>query len=941
MNCKAYPDSNVPSVISHNDIFSPGAAAFLGTCASQSGVNGNIAVDPGFVDPARNFHPAASSPLIDAGDNSAASLPPNDLEGYNRLVDGSGRGSAVVDIGAYEYQGTTTMTVAPVALSFPDQKVGTASAPAEVLVNNTGANPLLLGFQIGPDYSFTTDCVPHSVAPAATCKLRVSFFPTSAGAHPESLVLKSNTGSDITISLQGNGITPAVQLSPNPLVFPDQAVGSASLPQPVTLQNTGPATLNVTSIAAVGDFSQTNNCSVVPPGGSCSISAVFTPGARGARTGSLQITDDAPGSPHSAALSGKGIGPEVLFTPSPLTFGDQPVNSTSPPQNLTLTNNGELDLHISSITSTSEFSQTNNCPVGSALAPGASCMVAIQFQPLVVNQRFGYLIVNSDTVPGYRQASLMGNGVGGAVSLSPRSLTFSTPVVVGTSGAPLRMLLRNVGNAPLLISSISTTGDFSQTNNCGTSVDQGYSCSIYVTFAPLSAGSISGSLFIYQNSAVSPTTASLKGTALSSFPVPVLSSLSPGGFLLNAAGSKTLTLNGSNFFAQSTVTWNGIARDAAFVNSGQLTVNVSDADVSKSGDAVVVVHNPAPGGGDSASLRVVVYQSVPISARSMVFDSTRQVLYAGVDASAATNANWIVKIDPVTGGVTQFVFTGTGSSPDYLKLTADGQFLYAGLNPIGYGSVVRINLATGGIDETIPLGSDSYGYRYSVAALAVLPGFPRSVAVDKTSPYLRDGITIYDDLTPRATSVPPTGFFNLYSLLFFPDATQAIGNDGSSSANALYRFTVDNGGIQLRDYTNNLGGATLSTDGKRVYVTNLARVIDPANLTVVGSFNSVPNESGAQSIAGDAVTDRAFLLSYGYGTGGTRLAQIFAADAKTFSLLGYFEIPLATSSGSATNLVRFGTDGLAFRIFNPYPNPYDPPDQVIILHSSLVGPPAP
>jgi len=44
----------------------------------------------------------AGSPAIDAGDNS--SLPPTDERGAIRIWDGDGNGSAIVDIGAYEYE---------------------------------------------------------------------------------------------------------------------------------------------------------------------------------------------------------------------------------------------------------------------------------------------------------------------------------------------------------------------------------------------------------------------------------------------------------------------------------------------------------------------------------------------------------------------------------------------------------------------------------------------------------------------------------------------------------------------------------------------------------------------------------------------------------------------------------------------------------------------
>lgn len=62
----------------------------------------NIIRDPLFADSLSDFHLQEGSPCIDAGDNSVA--PDSDLDGNARIVDGNDDDSAVVDMGAYEYQ---------------------------------------------------------------------------------------------------------------------------------------------------------------------------------------------------------------------------------------------------------------------------------------------------------------------------------------------------------------------------------------------------------------------------------------------------------------------------------------------------------------------------------------------------------------------------------------------------------------------------------------------------------------------------------------------------------------------------------------------------------------------------------------------------------------------------------------------------------------------
>jgi hypothetical protein len=85
----------------------------------------------------------------------------------------------------------------------------------------------------------------------------------------------------------------------------------------VVVTNTGNAPLNITSIAATGDFALvtvaktktvtpcTNGISVAA-GATCEIKVSFTPSQTGLRTGDVNFTDNAAGSPQSVTLSGTG-----------------------------------------------------------------------------------------------------------------------------------------------------------------------------------------------------------------------------------------------------------------------------------------------------------------------------------------------------------------------------------------------------------------------------------------------------------------------------------------------------------------------------------------------------------------------------------------------------------------------------------------------------------
>jgi Right handed beta helix region len=101
--CGSFNDLN-PPIFQFNDVFSPLGMAYAGACADQTGLDGNISVDPMFVKPvAGDFRLTGNSAAIDAGNNAAPKLPATDLDGNNRVLDGNGDGQAVVDMGAFEF----------------------------------------------------------------------------------------------------------------------------------------------------------------------------------------------------------------------------------------------------------------------------------------------------------------------------------------------------------------------------------------------------------------------------------------------------------------------------------------------------------------------------------------------------------------------------------------------------------------------------------------------------------------------------------------------------------------------------------------------------------------------------------------------------------------------------------------------------------------------
>ena len=304
-------------------------------------------------------------------------------------------------------------------------------------------------------------------------------------------------------------------VTPNALAFGDQNVGTKSAPQTVVLKNIDTSALTISGITIVGvdrkDFSQTNKCGTsLPPGGSCKILASFAPKVTGNLTASVQVTYQ--GGPQLVPLTGTGVSSAtVSLTPSKLTFPLQLLGTKSSSQTATLMNTGSTTATISKISAAAPFSETNNCP--GSLTAGQSCDIQVSFAPTAKGSVSGKLSVTDNAAGSPQTVALSGTGT--VVELSPIGVNFGDQKV-GTKSAPVPVKLTNDGKTSLSVSQITITGadaeDFSQTNNCGSSVPAGGSCTMKVVFKPTATGQRSAKLTISDDGGGSPQAVMLSGT---------------------------------------------------------------------------------------------------------------------------------------------------------------------------------------------------------------------------------------------------------------------------------------------------------------------------------------------------------------------------------------------------------------------------------------------
>lgn len=94
-------------------------------------------------------------------------------------------------------------------------------------------------------------------------------------------------------------------------------------------------------------------------------------------------------------------------------------------------------------------------------------------------------------------------------------------------------------------------------------------------------------------------------------PVASIASISPDQ-ALQGGPALTVTVDGTNFVASSTVRWNGSDRETSYVSPTQLTAVIREEDLAVGGANAITVFNPAPGGGASAPVSFTTNYPVPL-----------------------------------------------------------------------------------------------------------------------------------------------------------------------------------------------------------------------------------------------------------------------------------------------------------------------------------------
>ena len=149
-------------------------------------------------------------------------------------------------------------------------------------------------------------------------------------------------------------------------------------------------------------MSATNCGGSLAAGKSCSISVTFTPTVGGSRSGTLAVTDNAAGSPQTAALSGTGLN-ALTVSPASLSFGKVAVGITTTAKTVTVTNNQSVSAGLNESrtgTNPGDFTiSAAGTTCGAILGAKASCLYSITFTPSATGSRNAILSISDSPDP--------------------------------------------------------------------------------------------------------------------------------------------------------------------------------------------------------------------------------------------------------------------------------------------------------------------------------------------------------------------------------------------------------------------------------------------------------------------------------------------------------------------------------------------------------------
>jgi len=599
-----------------------------------------------------------------------------------------------------------SVTASPSIVSFGQVAIGTISTVPVVLTNARSWKVTLSALQTtGGGFSMSGPTFPLTLGAGQSVTLNVAFAPQSAGTTGGRLFV---SGPALAIPLTGTGTaTGQLIIAPAPLNFGNVPVGTTGTQQ-ITLSAAG-ASVTVSSAAISNSQFALNGASfplTIGASQGVSFNVAFTPQSSGTVSGSLSFVSNASNSqalgatPNSSIpLSGTGVTQGALgANPTSLAFGSVQAG-TSKSLTETLANSGETSLTISAATASGTGFSLSGLSLPLTLTAGQSASFSVLFSPNANVAASGSVSITSTGSDSNLSIPLSGTGVAqGALAANPTSLAFGS-VQVGNS-TNVSETLTNTGGSTVTISQANLTGAVFSVSGLTLplTLTANQSVTFTATFAPTSAGAVSGSLSVVSNASNSTLNIALSGTGTAAGQLAVSpTSLSFG----NVADGSSSSLNGSlNASGASVTITSASLNNGEFVLSG---ISLPATLAAGQSTPFTVTFTPQASGATSASLSFSSNASNSPAVQSMTGTGTAPTQHT-------VNLTWTASANAV--GYNIYRGTVAGGPYSMINSSLDGTTAYTDNTVVSGQTYYYVAMA---VDDN----SNESGY--SNQAQAVIP----------------------------------------------------------------------------------------------------------------------------------------------------------------------------------------------------------------------------
>jgi hypothetical protein len=502
--------------------------------------------------------------------------------------------------------------------------VNTTAMKDLVLTNASGQSLKINSISV-PAAPFTLTGLPGlplTIGPNVSLTIcTINFTPVAQGNFSSSFsIVSTDPGSPTVVMLSGSAGNPMISLDTGTAAFGNERVGVPSMPQIVTITNTGMGDLNVTNLTLAGnnpmDFAinKMNAVGTINPGKSQTFSVTFTPVQLGNRSATVQVSSNAANmGVATVGLLGTGTQDMLAVAPGMLDFGSQQEYIASSPKSVMVMNTGNDAANITNV----DFSGPQNMsfavsgPKTGKVQVNVPFTVSVVAVPLQLGANMATMNIHYDD-PNHMMDSvtLTVNGVGGKIAVSPNYVDFGNQEV-NTTSMKTTVTVTNMGTAVLQILDFQLNDPMTGFGNMtpimmGTMIMPNKSVPFDVEFTPTATMAYTASVDLTTDDPMAKLLRiPLAGVGtMSGVTITPANSLDFGQVQVGSlAGPKTVAINntgGTQIQVQSIMLSSGMTSDFTVDQTGPFNV-----DPGKS-QTLNVTFDPASTGARAATMQIMI-----------------------------------------------------------------------------------------------------------------------------------------------------------------------------------------------------------------------------------------------------------------------------------------------------------------------------------------------